>query len=30
MARKARDDYRERLNWDSFGSRFNDALAAVI
>ncbi len=30
MARQARDDYRRRLNWDSFGSQLNDALAAVI
>lgn len=30
MAREARDDYRQRLNWDSFGKQLNDVVAAII
>lgn len=30
MALQAREDFRQRLNWDSFGQQLNDALAAVI
>jgi glycosyltransferase involved in cell wall biosynthesis len=30
MARAARDDYRQRLNWDRFGARLNDAIAALV
>jgi glycosyltransferase involved in cell wall biosynthesis len=30
MARQAREDYRQRLNWDSFGKQLNNALVAII
>lgn len=30
MAGAARDDYRERLNWDRFGERLNDTIAALV
>jgi glycosyltransferase involved in cell wall biosynthesis len=30
LARQARDDYRQRLNWDSFGDRLGDAIMALV
>jgi glycosyltransferase involved in cell wall biosynthesis len=30
MARAARDDYRERLNWDSFGARLCDTISTLV
>ena len=30
MARAAREDYRQRLNWDRFGERLGDTIAALI
>lgn len=30
MAREARRDYRERLNWDSFGDRLNSVIATLV
>jgi glycosyltransferase involved in cell wall biosynthesis len=30
LAKQARDDFRQRLNWDSFGNRLSDAIAAVV
>jgi glycosyltransferase involved in cell wall biosynthesis len=30
MARQARADYLDRLNWDSFGARLGDAITAVL
>jgi glycosyltransferase involved in cell wall biosynthesis len=30
MAREARRDYCERLNWDSFGDRLNDMISALV
>lgn len=30
LAKLAREDFRQRLNWDSFGDRLNDSIAAVM
>jgi glycosyltransferase involved in cell wall biosynthesis len=30
MAREAREDYRQRLNWDTFGDQLNEAMAALV
>jgi glycosyltransferase involved in cell wall biosynthesis len=30
MAREAREEYRRRLNWDSFGAQLNDLIAALV
>jgi glycosyltransferase involved in cell wall biosynthesis len=30
LGREARDDYRTRLNWDSFGARLNETVAALV
>jgi len=30
LARQAREDYRQRLNWDSFGGRLSDAIMALV
>lgn len=30
MAQAAREDYRQRLNWDRFGERLNDSIAALV
>ena len=30
LARQAREDYRQRLNWDSFGDRLNNSIMALV
>jgi glycosyltransferase involved in cell wall biosynthesis len=30
MAMQAREDYLQRLNWDSFGTALSDAITAVL